>query len=100
MTFPILGTAMPKRHRNLIALVTVLTFIRMVFASFYPFIYAYFNTQDLLSPFLLILQILRLLLYLLIFGCGLRAIADKANRALPFYLLLFFFNLITPFVFG
>lgn len=91
---------MSKRHRNLIALIAILTFLRMVFASFYPMIYGYFNTQDLLSPFLTIAQIARLLMYLLIFGCGIWAIKDKANRAIPFYLLLFFFNLITPFVFG
>lgn len=90
---------MEKKHRYLITVITILTLIHMVFCTFYPRIYGYFNTQDLLPSFLTVLLVIRVLFFAGVAFCGFLAIKDRSNKVLPFYLILFFFNLIIPAIF-
>lgn len=90
---------MDKKHRYLITVITILTFVHMVFCTFYPRIYGYFNTQDLLPTFLTVLLVIRIAFFAGIAFCGFLALRDRSNKILPFYLVLFFFNLIIPAIF-
>ncbi len=90
---------MPKKHRNMIAIITVLTFIHMVFCAMYQWIYAYFNTNNQLSTLLLVLWIFRIIFYVGVALAGYVAIKDGERKTVPLYLLLFFFNLVIPYIF-
>ena len=90
---------MEKKHRYLITIITVLTFVHMVFCTFYPTLTAYFNTHGQLRGFLTVVQLTRaLFLTGTAFG-GFLAVKDRAKKIVPFYLILFLFNLIIPFIF-
>ncbi|MFV0557479.1 MAG: hypothetical protein ACK5MW_02420 [Enterococcus sp.] len=91
---------MNKKHRTLIILITVLTVIHTIFCAYYPWLYGYFNLQDHLAPFLEAVFFSRSAFVCLIAISGFLSIRDKMNRALPFYLIFFLFNLLLPNLFN
>lgn len=90
---------MEKKHRYLITIITVLTFVHMAFCTFYPTLSAYFNTHDHLRSFLTAVQLIRAVFLTGIAFSGFIAIKDRAKKIVPFYLVLFLFNLVIPFIF-
>ncbi|WP_455326568.1 hypothetical protein [Enterococcus saigonensis] len=91
---------MTKKHRLLIAVVTVLTLFHMIFCAFYNRLYGYFNLQDTLQLFLTTTFILRGALLVIIAILGLVSLNDHDSKVTPFYLIFFLFNLIIPFIFN
>ncbi|MEG2944582.1 MAG: hypothetical protein RR813_06955 [Enterococcus sp.] len=94
------GNNMTKKHRLLIALITVLTLFHMVFCAFYSRLYGYFNLHDNLQSFLTTILIIRGILLGGIAFAGFISLKDESRKTTPFYLIFFLFNLIIPFVFN
>lgn len=90
---------MRKKHIILMITTIFLSILHLVLSLFYVRLYAYFNEQGSLQPFVLSVQIFRLACYVLIGVSGFLAVQDKQKKVLLFDLCFFLFNLILPYLF-
>lgn len=90
-----------KKIQTVLAVLTlVLSVANFILALRYLPLYAYFNTNDHLSSFLLSVQIFRIVIYLLTIIGGYISLRRQKTRAMFFYVAFFLFNLLLPFLFS
>lgn len=90
---------MNRKHRTLITIVAILTTIYMVFNAFYEYLYGYFNIHGELSSFLTTANLIWWFILIVVALCGLTAVRDQAKKIIPFYLIFFLMNLLSPYIF-